>query len=162
MTYPTEVLGEVEIRPALNRTEVDYLSAFARTRRWFRPQGPYVVLAPDAVEPYDDLAAINRPWPGEPSLACDWVPSADGRQLRFNGRESFCRPADWLRYLIGTFVGPDATARGSGAAVFGTFTFDHVLNGVFAVRRRDTGRLWLIQVADNVVTEQELVPAAAA
>src|ERR687896_580522 len=111
MRYPTEVLGEVEIRPRLNEAEIDYLTAFARTRRWFRPQGPYVVLGPDATETYDEaLAAINRPWPGEPSLACDWVPCDSGRRMCFNGRESFCRPAEWLRYLIDTFLGPNAAA----------------------------------------------------
>jgi hypothetical protein len=162
MRYPTEVLGEVEVRPRLNDAEIDYLTAFARTRRWFRPQGPYVVLGPDADETYDDLAAINRPWPGEPSLACDWVPCDSGRRMCFNGRESFARPAEWLRYLIDTFLGPQAIARSSGEAVFERFTFDHVLNGVFALRRSDTGRLWLIQVDDNVVTERELVPAATA
>jgi hypothetical protein len=43
MGVNTDYLGHVEIVPNLNQAEYDYLHAFARSRRSYRPGGPYAV-----------------------------------------------------------------------------------------------------------------------
>jgi hypothetical protein len=94
MGYTTDIIGTVEVTPKLNDTEVGYLTAFAGTRRWFRPAGRYVVLDNPAVdEAYDDVENYNRPWLGEPSLWCQWVPCWEGCCLSFDGREKFYAPS---------------------------------------------------------------------
>src|SRR5690606_8592333 len=50
MRHCTDILGEIEIRPSLNRAETAYLRAFAASRRWWRPQGPYHVPEPPHLE----------------------------------------------------------------------------------------------------------------
>jgi len=158
MGYTTDIIGTVEVTPKLSDAEMSYLTAFAATRRWFRQEGPYVVLDnPSVDEPYDDVELYNRPWLGEPSLWCHWVPCWEGCCLSFDGGEKFYAPTQWLRYLIEHFLAPDARAAKSGNPAFTEFSFDHELNGVLAARRRDTGRLWLIKVRANRVREQTLV-----
>jgi hypothetical protein len=155
--YPADLIGHIAVDPPLNQAEVEYLTAFSATRRWFRPGGPYVVLdRPEAAEPYDQLELFNTPSPGEPSLRCDWVPSCDGGCITFNGRENIDQPGPWLRYLIDHFLKPRALASKTCDPRFAAFTFDHVLDGVVAACRRDTARLWLIRVKDNRVREQVL------
>jgi hypothetical protein len=46
MGVSTNYLGHVEIVPSLNQAEYDYLHAFARSRRSYRPGGPYAVTPP--------------------------------------------------------------------------------------------------------------------
>jgi hypothetical protein len=53
-----------------------------------------------------------------------------------------CRPAAW-------------TAN-TDLACFDEFTFDHVFNRIITACRRDTGEVYPIQVADNVVRERTL------
>jgi len=155
--YTTDLIGHIAVDPPLNDAEVEYLNAFAETRRWSRPGGRYVVLDhPMLEESYDDMELFNIPWPGEPGLHCDWVPSCDGRCITYNGNEKFYAPGPWLRYLIDHFLKPEAKAGESGEAAFDDFTFDHVLNGVVAACRRDTAKLWLIRVNDNRLREQVL------
>jgi len=157
--YTTDLIGHIAIDPPLNDAEVDYLTAFAETRRWFRPAGRYVVLDhPMLKESYDDIDLFNRPWPGEPSLNCDWVPSCGGQCITFNGNEKFYQPGPWLRYLIDHFLKPGAKASDTEDPAFDGFTFDHVLDGVIAACRRDTAKLWLIRVKNNRVREQVLFP----
>ena len=43
MGYTTDFIGHVDIAPALNEAEIDYLEAFCASRRWERPGGPYEV-----------------------------------------------------------------------------------------------------------------------
>lgn len=61
-----------------------------------------------------------------------------------------------MAYLIDHFLRPDALAKQSAAPWFVGFTFDHRLNGVVAACPRDTHGLFLIEVADNVVSERPL------
>ncbi len=163
MGYTTDFVGHVLVDPPLNEAEAGYLRAFAATRRWDRPGGPYVVLdhplASD--DPGDDVDAHNRPPPGQPGLWCDWVPCLDGHCLAYNGREKFYRPVEWMRYVIDHFLRPGAIASGSGLPCFDGFTFNHSCNGVVAGARRDTAEVFLIEVRDNSVTRRVLVPGMA-
>lgn len=159
MGFTTDFVGYVSVEPALNLGECEYLTAFTKSRRWFRPEGPYVALDnPFVAETYDDLDRFNRPWPGEPSLWCMWTPCLDGTQLSFDGIEKAYQPVEWMRYLITHFLKPNATAAKTKLPCFDDFTFDHVLSGVIVGCRRDTGRLFAIEVRANRVRERELMP----
>jgi len=161
MGYTTDFVGQVTVEPPLNAAEVEYLSAFASSRRWDRPDGPYAVPDNPWAErvPDDARDAYNRLPVGQPQLHCQWVPCLDGHCLSFDGREKFYRPVEWMRYLIDHFLAPGAQAATSGLPCFDGFTFDHICNGVIAGSRRDNGELFLIEVRDNVVESNVLVPA---
>ncbi len=160
MGYTTDFIGHVECDPPLNAAEQMYLLAFASSRRYRRPGGPYEVPGNPAAErdvrPADP-AAYNSVGPGQPSLWCGWQPSWDGRCLAYDGVEKFYGAAEWMAYLIDHFLRPGASAKNSAASWFEGFTFDHQLNGIVAACRRDTHGLFLIEVADNVVREHPLL-----
>ncbi len=161
MGYTTDFVGYVLIDPPLNIEECEYLTAFTQTRRWFRQAGPYVVLDNPAVEePCESVERYNTPWPGEPSLWCPWRPSLDGTCLAFDGIEKAYRPVEWMRYLISHFLRPDAEASMTMLPEFEQFTFDHIVDGVIVGCRRDTGRMFAIEVASNVVEERVLMRGA--
>lgn len=159
MGYTTDFLGHLEISPRLNDAEVEYLTAFSESRRWDRPQGPYAV--PDNPRAEDDETApverTNRPAPGQPGLWCQWLPCPTGCCLSDDGTEKFYAPVAWLTYLVEHFLRPGALAGRSGSPVFEQFTFDHVLDGTVVARRRDTRRMWVIELNQNVLTERVLV-----
>jgi hypothetical protein len=159
MGYTTDFIGHVDIHPRLNITEQHYLLAFAASRRYNRAGGPYEVPGNPAAEHDEQPADIDRyntPAPGQPSLWCGWQPCWDGCCLSFDGREKFYGATQWLRYLIDHFLAPGAHAASSGLASFDGFRFDHVLDGTIAACRRDTRELYLIRVANNMVSEETL------
>ena len=160
MGYTTDFIGWVQIDPPLNEQETDYLRAFNRTRRWDRPEGPYVVL-PHPLADDDDEAgndARNRLAPGEPGVWCPWSPTTDGSALAFDGIEKAYRATRWLQYLIDTFLAPGATVADLDGPQFADFTTDHICDGAVASCRRDTGRVAVIFVTENVVDERVLLP----
>jgi hypothetical protein len=161
MGYTTDFLGHFEITPALNDAEREYLAAFAESRRWDRPHGPYAVpdhpVLDEATPPGDGLDRYNRPAPGQPQLYCQWRVCPLGCCLSWDGHEKFYEPTRWLEYLIAHFLAPGADASHTGDIRFAEFTFDHFVNGVVAACRRDTRRLWTITACDNVVRERTLV-----
>jgi hypothetical protein len=160
MGYTTDFVGWVQVDPPLNEHETDYLRAFNRTRRWHRPEGPYVVLPHPLAddEPREDVDAYNRPAPGEPGLWCPWTATSDGTALAHDGIEKAYQAVRWLQYLIDTFLREGATAATTGDPVFADFSFDHVCDGAVAACRRDTGRLSILLVTDNGVEERVLLP----
>jgi hypothetical protein len=160
MGYTTDFIGWVQIDPPLNEHETDYLRAFNRTRRWDRPEGPYVVL-PHPLADDDDEAgsdARNRLAPGEPGVWCPWTPTTDGSALAFDGIEKAYQATRWLQYLIDTFLAPSATVADLDNPQFADFTTDHICDGAVASCRRDTGRVAVILVTENVVDERVLLP----
>lgn len=160
MGYTTDFIGWVQIDPPLNEQETEYLRAFNRTRRWDRPEGPYVVL-PHPLADDDDEAgndARNRLAPGEPGVWCPWTPTTDGSALAFDGIEKAYQATRWLQYLIDTFLAPGATVADLDDPQFADFTTDHICDGAVASCRRDTGRVAVIFVTENVVDERVLLP----
>lgn len=169
MGYTTDFIGHIDITPTLNEAEVAYLTAFHHSRRFDRPGGPYEIPAnPFAPESADwgewgaregGTARYNRPGPGQPELWCRWLPCWEGCCIALDGEEKIYQPTLWLAYLMEHFLVPDAEASRSGLPAFDGFTFDHQLEGMVAGCRRDNKELFLIQVRDNVVTEEILRPA---
>jgi hypothetical protein len=144
--YSTHYLGGLSIRPQLNQAEVQWLRALCR---W----SP----GPEASDPYG--VPMNPGGDGVPTVvvqgrfgSCDWEPTVTGTHLRWVRREKSNDAAAEILYLIDHFLRPGAHAATSGRAQFADFSFDHMVSGVIAAER-DDGRLWLITVADNVVSE---------
>lgn len=106
MGYTTYFNGEVEIVPALNQDEIDYLNKFAQTRRMKRTQGPFFVDGDGFMgqDTGDDVIDGNSPPGGQPGLWCQWVPVDSGESLLWDDGEKFYASAEWMKYLIDTFL----------------------------------------------------------
>lgn len=114
MGYTTDFIGHVEVRPALNEAEQLYLTAFAQSRRYERPDGPYEVPRNPAAERGErptDVDAYNTIAPGQPSLWCGWLPCWDGCCLAHDGIEKSYGARAWMKYLIDHFLAPGAGRR---------------------------------------------------
>lgn len=160
MGYTTDFIGHVDINPMLNEAEMTYLTAFRLSRRFDRPDGPYVVPGNPYLEERDtsDVETYNRVALGQPQLWCGWSVCTRGCCLAWDGREKFYSPVAWLEYLIDHFLSPGALASLSGLEAFDGFNFDHQLNGLMIGNRRDNREMFAICVQDNRVTERVLMP----
>ncbi|MEQ7005859.1 hypothetical protein ABN028_06610 [Actinopolymorpha sp. B17G11] len=158
------LVGCIRVEPPLRRVEFEYLMAFAESRRWSRPDGPYAVPGNPLAECLDsslDLASYGVPAEGQPGLLCPWIPSRAGEILvpvdglpGGNGLPPG-EVAGWLDYLSEHFLRPGALTEkvdeGPSAETFVDFGFDHVLNGAAAVSSDRTGLLTLVRVAANQI-----------
>ena len=160
MGYTTDFVGHIDIDPALNQDEIEYLTAFAASRRFDRPEGPYAVPGNPYVDDRAEADAAgdryNRPAPGQPQLWCQWVPCWSGCCLSVDGSEKFYEPVAWLRYLVNHFLRPGARASKSGAPQFDHFTFDHALSGMVVGCRRDNKELFAITANGSRVSTKVL------
>lgn len=167
MGYTTQFTGRVTVTPPLNRHEITYLRRFSDSRRMDRANGPYYAEPGrnfgQTHEP--DVYDFNRPPEGQPELWCQWVPTADGTGLEWNGKEKFYSAAEWMRYLIDTFLRPGAALRRelrepvSGRVydkAFRRFTFSHVVNGVIDAEGEEPDDIWRLVVRDNTVLRQDM------
>jgi hypothetical protein len=158
MGYRVSTIGHMDVRPPLNDAEFGYLTAFAETRRWSRPSGPFwVPMGPfgfdDEVSEDTDLG--NTPPGGQPGLWCPWVPSCRGDCLivREDGTDGKNYGiARWLGYLIETFLSPGGAAGDESG--FEEFTFDHEVSGVIAEHRSDNGAFTLVRAGGGRVWEE--------
>lgn len=159
MGYSTDYLGHIDVDPPLNEVEIEYLSAFGRSRRCVRPDGPYGVPGNPAAESSDDFEGdrYNICAPGQPNLWCDWTPCWDGCCIAWNGTEKSYSMIEWLKYLIKHFLKPNAA--GAGHPQLAGFTFDHTLSGIVVGCRRDNKELLAVKVTNNRVTTRVLRPA---
>jgi hypothetical protein len=158
MGYSTDFIGHIEIRPALNDAEIEYLEAFTTSRRCRRPGGPYDVPGNPRAETFEDFPTdvINRVAAGQPDFWCDWSVCWEGCCLAWSGKEKSYAMVPWLKYLIGHFLRPGAAAAKDTR--FEEFTFDHRLSGMVVGCRRTDKELFAIRVSNNRVTERVLNP----
>ena len=112
MGYTTDFVGHIDIAPALNDDEIAYLTAFSRSRRFDRGEGPYAVPGNPGADDWRgvDGDRYNAPLAGQPGLWCHWVPCWDGCCLALDGLEKCYAPMRWLSYLIDHLLKPDAIA----------------------------------------------------
>jgi hypothetical protein len=120
----------VSVRPRLDRSEVVFLAGFGRQ--------PVRFHNGRSVEVRDRVARI---WPGQPALSSPWVPCARGCCLEVSPSQVPGAAAQWLRFLIETFLAPRHRVNGSA--------------DVGAPRGRPAG---LVIVDDNDVFEGEEDP----
>lgn len=159
MGFSTDFIGHLDIEPALNDAEIEYLTAFTKSRRCRRPGGPYDVpgnpLAEDAADfPNGDYSVSAD---GQPQLWCDYEVCWEGCCLTWSGKEKSYAMVPWLRYLIDHFLRPGGLAQGHEG--FDDFTFDHYVDGQLVGCRRDNKELFAVIVSDNQVRERVLRPA---
>jgi hypothetical protein len=158
MGVSTNYLGHVEIVPSLNQAEYDYLHAFARSRRSYRPEGPYAVSPedPHAGSGEQEVELYNQIADGQPGYWCQWVPCPHGCCLVWDGHEKFYAGPAWLQYLIDHFLRRSARTRTIAGSQFAGFTFDHEMNGMIVGEQGDNRELFLLRVEANEVTKEIL------
>jgi hypothetical protein len=158
MGVKTDYLGHVEIVPNLNQAEYDYLRAFARSRRSFRPEGPYAVHPedPHTGSSEREVELYNKIAKGQPGYWCHWEPCPHGCCLGWNGMEKFYAGQAWLQYLIDHFLRRGAHAKDSGDPQFREFTFDHKMNGIIVGEQKDNRELFILRVVANEVARETL------
>ncbi|MFZ3393855.1 MULTISPECIES: hypothetical protein [unclassified Rhodococcus (in: high G+C Gram-positive bacteria)] len=138
--YSARFDGRFEVSPPLNAGEIEFLRAFAGPA-----SGPH------------NAGRDGLPTRGRPMSWCQWTPTDDGSALVWDGDEHFFRHAEWLAYLIDSFLSPRARMRrvlrgrrDRFPEVLSHFTFDHVVDGVVSVQSSSGEEEW-ITVRDNVV-----------
>lgn len=160
MGYTTDFEGHIEIDPPLNQHEIDYLTKFSESRRMKRTAGPYFVEGSGfrGQDLEDDVIDSNRPPDGQPGLWCQWVPTADGQYIIWDGGEKFYDSPEWMKYLIDHFLKPGCEAsqlvdgiKDKVPTPFANFTFDHTLNGEIYAQGESSDDRWVLVVRDNEV-----------
>lgn len=169
MGYTTRFNGYVTVNPPLSAGEVAFLKAYAATRHCQHQVGPYDAPAGHGCRGFSCFNAAA----GVPDLWCQWVPSDDGTQVKWDGGEKFYYYTEWMKYLIHHFLMPGAkchdavpaVATNPGTAVIRASEAEwthremnpagHVLNGVISWQGEEPDDMGRIVVKDNVVMVQE-------
>lgn len=159
MGYTTQFRGCFKFDRPLTAAHRLYLSKFAETRRMKRNpdltrgrpdsvrdavklpvgvDGGYFVGAEGSCGQEwgaADIIQCNSPPAGQPGLWCQWVPSACGGYLGWNGGEKFYHYTEWLEYLIEHFIKP----------------WGYSLTGVVRFQGEEIGDAGVITVEENAV-----------
>ena len=106
------------------------------------------------MERSSDVIDFNTPPTGQPGLWCQWVPTADGTAIEWDGGEKFYYVDEWMQYLIDHFLKPNAIASRSDDLQFENFTFDHTVSGIIDAQGENKGDRWRLIVENNEVTTQ--------
>ena len=158
MGYTTEFDGQVKITPPLNKQEIDFLEKFSDSRRMERTKGPYYMGSGIAGQDREeDIINYNSPPKGQPGLWCQWIPSADGSAIEWNGAEKFYSSEGWMQYLIEHFIGSNPIAKQVDPEQF-SFLQSHTLNGKIGAQGDDHEDKWTLIVTDNTVTTRDEEP----
>ncbi len=162
MGYNTALWGAVYLEPQLNPHEVAYLQALAECVYESFQSGLYTVNFDPAAR--GGPAAMPTGVNNVPSGVCPWTASYDGQALECVETERPDDPAEWMAYLIDTFLKPGASLATELArprpglaypAALNSFTFNHVANGVIDAQGEAFDDRWRIAVRDNIVYVQE-------
>lgn len=156
MGYTTVFDGIFSLDKRLFDFQTLYLLEFSRTRRVKR-NAAILENAPDLAreavglpvgidgcyfvnEKWDlnsetSIVDYNRPPSGQPGLWCQWIPTADGGGIKWDGIEKFYNYVEWLQYMITNFLEP----------------WDYLLNGEVEWQGESEGdRGWII-VENNLI-----------
>ena len=161
MGYTTDFVGHIDITPPLNDDEINYLTAFAESRRCDRPGGPYDVPGNPAAE---RNLLVDRTIKRDGARATGSVVPVGavlGRLLSGLQRLREVLRRDPLAALPHRAL-PRAQRswpRGRVIPMFANFGFDHRLDGMVVGCRRDNKELYAIRVIGNEVVEEILRPA---
>lgn len=129
MGYTTDFEGTFKLSPALNPEQIAYLNAFADTRRMMRDsdkcekfsdtlrqavglpvghQGEYCVFSHDkgfmGQDKDETVIEYNESPNNQPGLWCKWVPTEDGKFIKWNGAEKFYYYIEWINYINDNFL----------------------------------------------------------
>lgn len=157
MGYSTEFRGKFTLNRPLDVETMDFLEKLGSTRRMMRSNalleqaghkphpamgtfGEYGEFFVDgggfAGQEHDaSVMQYNSPPPNQPGLWCQWVPTADGTGIEWDGGEKFYDSPQWLKYIITNVLKPKG----------------YVLNGIVEAQGEDFGDRWNLEVENNIV-----------
>lgn len=104
--------GRLGVHPALAPEEVAFLAGFGAHPVPGHGQG----MAGEGAGEGAGSGRVARLWPGQPAIACPWVPCARGCCLVLAGRQRPGSAAAWLRFLLAEFLAPGHAVTGSVVA----------------------------------------------
>lgn len=162
MGYTTDFSGEFKLNKPLSVTQVNYLTAFARTRRMKRKssvvekmndsarlsvklpvglEGEFFVGSTNDYGQDHDSSVVdyNSPPKTQPGLWCQWVPTVNGDGIEWDGGEKFYNYVEWLEYIVDNFLKP----------------WGFTLNGEVKWVGEDHEDMGKIVVKNNVVTARK-------
>lgn len=159
MGYSTDFTGRFDITPELSVRHLNYLRAFAESRRMCRDadeaaklddpvrekvnlpigiDGEFYVGSADndhGQEHDSSIMNYNRPPSTQPGLWCQWVPTEDGDAIEWDGGEKFYEYVAWIKYIIKNFLEP----------------WGYKLNGTVNWKGEDSSDMGQIVIVDNKV-----------
>lgn len=127
MGSAVDLHGRFEIKPPLDKDQVEYLKQFAASRRMKRdpkrtedledplrkavglPLGidcEYYVGQPDYMDSQETVTDYNVEPGDQPDVWCGWTAFDDGTHLVHDGSEKFGKFKEWLEYMIKHFFEP--------------------------------------------------------
>jgi len=125
MGYTTDFLGQFKLNKPLDAETKEYLTAFAQTRRMRRNPKKIAEIFGGTPEQYgiegeffvkglgfcgqdNDASVLDHNYPPktQPSLWCQWTPTADGTAIEWDGNEKFYNYVEWLEYIVKNFLDP--------------------------------------------------------
>ena len=162
MGYTTTFVGQFAVSPPLKFEHVNYINAFSGSRRMKRDarkaetlpdpvrlavglpvdlSGGYFVGGGGLAGQDDDKSVLdhNSPPSGQPSLWCQWVATADGTAIEWDGGEKFYEYVVWIQYLIQHFFAP----------------WSYVLNGEVRWQGEEDDDMGKTIINNNVVTTKK-------
>lgn len=138
MGYTCDFIGHIDIAPALNEREIDYLNAFSGSRRWERPDGPYGVPRDPRAEDSDRarVLAHSRDRGSDRGSDRGGDPARDPARDHGGGkRREYHRPpegqpslwCDWVPCWEGSCLSYAGVEKFYGAATWLRYLIDHFL-----------------------------------
>lgn len=146
MGVHTTYLGHVSIDPPLSAREADVVRGINRTRH---DDAPLRL----AEHPADNDRTVNVVRHGAPGLWCPLTCGDRGDDLFWDGIEKPYGMERWLSWWLLELDDPSPELAALGLCG------GHVLDGSLVGESRETGRLFVLQAVDGVLTEHTLIDA---
>lgn len=146
MGYCTSFEGSFKLNKKLHPKLHEFLNKLAETRRMKRKvsEGLYGVEGEFFVDSKAEFGQdtnnpnvidMNEPPRTQPGLWCQWEPTEDGLEIKWNDGDKFYEYVDWIEYLIKKILAPNG----------------YVLNGQVDWRGEDFYDIGSIIIKDNEV-----------
>ena len=111
MGYDTRFSGKFLLNKKLDKDIYNLLVGLATTRRMKRNVGSEYGIEGEFYfeddehdtyfqNPSTNIIDDNKPPSSQPSLWLQWIPTKDGKSIRWDGNEKFYKYVEWLEYLL--------------------------------------------------------------
>lgn len=158
MGYTTYFSGKINIHPPVSEELKNYINLLSETRRMKRDVSKLIELygtefgyngsygtdgeffarddGQNGQSKDDSIVSYNNPPSTQHGLWMDWIITEDGSAIQWNDSEKFYSSAEWMEYLINTFMIPNG----------------HVCNGKIKAQGEEPDDKWKLIVKNNSVT----------